>query len=499
MRSSSPASHTSRREFLRRAAALSGTVGSGALPFAMNLAAMNAAAAAASDYKAIVCLFLLGGNDSANMVLPTDTASWEAYTTVRSTGTSPIALKAAGTPADGAAAPGSPESLGGVLPLVPDFTAYAQNANRSFAVHPLMPEVQSLFGQGRLAVVANAGPLVMPVTRAELKAKTKAAPAKLGSHNDQQSTWQALGPEGARKGWGGRLGDMLASANTQTAFTSISVSGNAVFLAGQQVAQYQVSNTGAVPIDGVSGGLFGSSIASTAYRQLLTQGSVPGDQPNLIAREHAAIAKRSLDAQVAFNAAYSASTAPGTPKYLHPLTRTLVGNPVAEQLRTVARVIGARDSLGVRRQVFFVSVGGFDTHDWQNTTHANLMAMLSHAIGYFDNALGALGMRDQVTLFTASDFGRTFASNGDGTDHGWGAHHLVTGGAVRGREIYGRFPQVGLNHPDEIGSGTFLPGVSVDQLGGTLGRWFGASDSQLDLVFPNLRNFDRDLGFMHAA
>ncbi len=495
----STSASASRREFLRRAAVLSGSVGAGALPFAMNLAAMNAAVAQAGDYKALVCLFLLGGNDSANMVLPTDAASWQAYTAARATGSSPIALKAVGTPADGTAASGSPEALGGVLPIVPDHIAFPQNASRSFALHPSMPEVQSLFGQGRLAVVTNAGPLVTPITKAELKAKAKPVPAKLGSHNDQQSTWQALGPEGTKTGWGGRLGDMLASANDSAAFTGISVSGNAVFLAGDQVAQYQVSSSGAVPIDGVSGGLFGSYAASTAYRAVLTQSNAPGDQQHLLAREHATIAKRSLDAQVAFNAAYAAASVPGPSKYTHPATRAQIANPVAEQLRTVARVIGARSGLGVRRQVFFVSVGGFDTHDWQNATQPNLMAMLSHAIAYFDDAMGAIGMRDRVTLFTASEFGRTLASNGDGTDHGWGAHHFVSGGAVKGRDFYGRFPQVGLDQPDEVGSGTFLPGVAVDQIGGTLGRWFGASESQLDLVFPNLRNFDRDLGFMRPA
>jgi uncharacterized protein (DUF1501 family) len=172
----------------------------------------------------------------------------------------------------------------------------------------------------------------------------------------------------------------------------------------------------------------------------------------------------------------------------------LANNNLATSLQTVARIIGARSSLGVSRQVFFVSMGGFDNHDAQNRTHADLMARLSHALEYFDSVLGA--NRSQVTLFTASDFGRTFTSNGDGTDHGWGAHHFVYGGAVRGREIYGRFPIVGLNHDDEVGSGSFLPGISVDQIGGTLGKWFGVSGSDLNLVFPNLGNFQPDLGFL---
>jgi len=488
--------NSSRREFLRRAAAISAATGSGALPFAMNLAAMGAASAQANDYKAIVCLFLHGGNDSANMVLPTDTASWQAYTTVRGTGSDPIALRAPGTPADGSAAAGSPAALGGVLPIAPGFTAFPENASRTFALHPSMGEAASLFGQGRLAVIANAGPLVMPVTKAEVRARSKPLPSKLGSHNDQQSTWQALAPEGAQAGWGGRLGDLLASANGNTAFTAISLSGNAVFLSGEAIHPFQVANGGAVPIEGTTGALFGSYTAPAAYRALLTQGNVPADQANLIAREYAAIAKRNVDQGAAFNAAYQTGAVIAGTKYVHPVTLALTANPLADQLRSIARMVSARANMGVRRQVFFVGLGGFDTHDWQNASHANLMARLSHAIGTFDDALGALGMRDQVTLFTASEFGRTFATNGDGTDHGWGAHHFVHGGAVKGGEIYGRFPQVGLNHDDETGSGVFLPQVSVDQLGATLGRWFGASESALDLVFPNLRNFRRDLGFM---
>ncbi|HEX3141353.1 MAG TPA: DUF1501 domain-containing protein, partial [Rhizobacter sp.] len=202
-----------------------------------------------------------------------------------------------------------------------------------------------------------------------------------------------------------------------------------------------------------------------------------------------------------FQDAFNKASVAAPTQYVQPSTRSNQNNGLAQQLQTVARIIAARSGLGANRQVFFVSMGGFDTHDNQNRAQADLMARLSHAIGYFDGVMGSLGLQDNVTLFTASDFGRTFTSNGDGTDHGWGAHHFVHGGAVRGKEIYGRFPQVGLNQPDEVGSGSFLPGVSVDQIGATLGKWFGISDSSLDMVFPNLRNFGsgRDLGFMDPA
>lgn len=499
MKSNSHRPDATRRELLRRAGWLSGSVATAGLPFAGSLAALNAAAAETSGgYKALVCLFLYGGNDAANMVLPTDSASWSAYTTVRSQAPDPIALRAAGTPRNEGSG-NLLDYLGGVLPLSPAFTQFGpQNSGRSYAVHPAMPEVQALFNQGRLAIVANAGPLVEPLAnKAAYRANTTRKPAKLFSHNDQQSTWQALGPEGTKVGWGGRLGDLVAGSNQRAIFTNISASGNAVFMAGNTVFQYQVGSGGATAIRGLPGvdnSLFGSAAAGAAMQSLIT-----ADSAHLLAREYAAITKRSVEAQAQFQAAFVPTEAQvaAPAQYLNPVTRQPANNALAGQLRTVARIIAARSGLGANRQVFFVSMGGFDTHDNQNRSHADLMARLSHALAYFDAQLSQIGAAGQVTLFTASDFGRTFTSNGDGTDHGWGAHHLVMGGAVRGREIYGRFPQVGLNHDDEVGSGSFLPGVAVDQIGATLGRWFGASDGELDLIFPNLRNFgQRNLGFM---
>jgi len=492
--------NASRREFLRRAslvgASCGGAVGAAGAPFALNLAMLNAAAAqSAGGYKAIVCLFLYGGNDSANMVLPTDAASWTAYTTTRSTAPDPIALRPVGTARNVAA--GSPllDYLGGVLPIVPNFTAFATpNNSRTYALHPTMTEVQSLFAAGRLGVIANAGPLIEPLAnKAAYRLGSTRKPAKLFSHNDQQSTWQALAPEGAKVGWGGRLGDLVASSNSSAVFTNISASGNAVFMAGNTVFQYQVGTGGATSIRGLPGvdaNLFNSVQAGTALQNLIT-----ADNNHLFAKEYNAITKRSVDARASFQAAYTPTdaTVPQVTQYNNPLTRAPAANGLAQQLRTVARIISASSTLGATRQIFFVSMGGFDTHDNENRSHADLMARLSHAIGEFDRILGA--RRNEVTLFTGSDFGRTFTSNGDGTDHGWGAHHFVYGGAVRGKEIYGRFPQVGLNHDDEVGSGSFLPQVSVDQIGGTLGKWFGIGDANLDLVFPNLRNFQRDLGF----
>jgi len=490
--------NASRRQFLRTASVVSGSVGAAGAPFALNLASLGTAVAqTAPDYKAIVCLFLYGGNDSSNMVLRTDAASFAEYTRMRATGQDPIALLAPGTPVNANATRASPARLGGVLPIAPKFTVSTENAASTYAVHPSMPEVASLFASGRLAVLANAGPLVVPLTRADYTSNSKPRPQALGSHNDQQSTWQALGPEGVKIGWGGHLGDMVASANGNAVFTSISVSGNAVFSAGETTFQYQVGNNGAAAIGGITGPLFGSATASTALRSIIT-----ANNQHLFAQEYSSIVNRSITAQAAFQAAFVASTVPAPTQYFQPSSGNNVNNGLAQQLQTVARVIGARGALGAKRQIFFVSMGGFDTHDTQNAAQADLLARVSHAIGYFDGVLANVGgadLRNNVTLFTASDFGRTITTNGDGTDHGWGSHHFVLGGAVKGGEIYGRFPIFGLNNNQDSANNAYLPVTSVDTIGSTLGRWFGVSDANLDTVFPNLKNFPRDLGFLKPA
>jgi len=491
--------NASRRKFLRTASVVSGSVGAAAAPFALNLATLGSAVAqTAGPYKAIVCLFMYGGNDASNMIVRTDATSFNVYTQMRTQAPESIALLAPGTVANANAARATPARLGGVVPLVPKFTAgvpgSTANSAFTYGLHPSMPEVASLFAANRLAILANAGPLVAPMTKAQFQANSVPRPRALGSHNDQQSTWQALGPEGVKVGWGGHLGDLVASSNTNAAFTSITVSGNAVFSAGDTVFQYQVGGNGAVQISGISGNLFGSSTASTALRGIVTAGN-----QNLFADEYASIVKRSITAQASFQTAFGASTVAAPTTYIQPSTGNAQTNGLAQQLQTVARIIGARGALGVTRQVFFVSMGGFDTHSMQNASQADLLARLSHAIGYFDTTLATLGgvdMRSNVTLFTASDFGRTHTSNGDGTDHGWGAHHFVSGGAVRGGEIFGTFPEFGPQGADSAGN-QYLPSTSVDQVGATIGKWFGATPSQLNTIFPNLPNFSTpDLGFL---
>ncbi len=513
--------NASRRLFLRHAGVMS-ALGAAGAPLALNLSAIGTASAqAASDYKAIVCIFLFGGNDSINMVLPTDATSFANYSSLRNQAPDSIALLAPGIAPNAGAATGSPARLGGVLPIAP-----ARAQGRSFALHPAMGTLQAMFDTDkRLAVLPNVGPLVLPTSKAQYALVTHPKPASLFSHNDQQNTWQSFRPEGATVGWGGRMGDLLASMNSRAVFTSITAGGNAVWLSGNEVRQYQVSSSGAIRLGtNASGQVYGSAAVGQAMERVVqtTRGG------HLLERDLAAVSARSMQAESLLrNALKPASdplfgTAPATGTYNpanDPKLRyadpnnpaTTIANPLAQQLQVVARLIEASGTadIGAKRQVFFVSMGGFDTHDAQNTGHAQLMARLAHAMRYFDDTLGALGMRNQVTTFTASDFGRTFTSNGDGTDHGWGGHHFVMGGAVRGGDLYGTFPVYGTKNannnnfdssPDQLGNGALLPTTAVDQLGATLGKWFGLSDTQLLDVFPNLANFSsRDLGFMNPA
>lgn len=473
----------SRRRFIGNILTMAG---GSAAPFALNLAAMGQAAAeTATDYKALICLYMGGGNDHFNTLLATDSESWNAYSTIRTTKDSgSIALPGVG-------------AVNGVLPITPSGNA---NPGRSFALHPELKPIKALFEQGRAAIVANVGTLIQPTTRLQYRAGSN-LPPKLFSHNDQQSLWQSYKPEGAAFGWGGRMGDMLAASNSHANFTCISAAGNAVFLTGRDVRQYQVGAAGAVPIRTLNNMLFNSPAQSNTLQQVITAGGTTN-----IGKEHAAVVSRSIAAQSLLSGAILAAGSGGVPdptRYVNPNTGLLATNPLAVQLQTVARIIGGRGGLGAKRQVFYVNLSGFDTHDNERARHGDLMAKLAHALAYFDAALAALqgtDMRRQVTLFTASDFGRTFASNGDGSDHGWGSHHFVIGGAVKGGDIYGAVPPIGLNHDYDVSSGSLLPTFSVDQYGATLATWFGLSASQLTDVFPNLGNFStRNLGFMSAA
>jgi uncharacterized protein (DUF1501 family) len=472
-----------RRNFLGQLFSLAGST---SLPLAINLAAMGSAAAqTASDYKAIICLNLTGGNDHFNTVLPTDSTSWNAYRRIRSTSDAgSIALPGVG-------------AIGGVIPIA----ARTVETGRTFALHPSLAPIKPLFEAGRVGILANVGTLIRPLTLAQYKANEADIPPRLFSHNDQTATWQSSGTESsASAGWGGRMGDIIAGSNGNAGFTCISSGGNALFLAGRAVRQYQISGVNAVPIGHLNDSLFGASAAANPLRQIVT-----ADHSDLFRKEYAAVVNRAIASQATLSAAMPAAGrgVPDPTLYLNPISKLLEINPLAVQLQTVARIIGGRGTLGMRRQVFYVNHFGFDTHDAQLSKQAILLAQLAHAMAYFDSLMSNLqgvDMRKQVTLFTASEFGRTFTSNGDGTDHGWGAHHFIMGGAVKGGSIYGSVPDIGLKHSLDVGSGALLPTISVDQYGATLASWFGLSATQIADVFPNIGNFSvRNLGFMNAA
>jgi uncharacterized protein (DUF1501 family) len=453
----------SRRAFLKRASVVSAAAG-GATPFVMNLAAIGeAAAATAADYKAMVCIFLFGGNDYGNTVIPYDQTNYNSYAQLR-----------------GAIALGRPALANTVLN-----PATALAGSRQYALSPDLAPLIPVFDAGRLGVVLNVGTLIQPTTKDQYRARSVPLPPKLFSHNDQQSFWQASSAEGANSGWGGRIGDLLQSGNGNATLTCINASSSAVFLSGRQAVQYSVSTNGPIQL-AANSSLYGSANASAALKQLMT-----GSRSNVFEVEHSKISKRALD-----TAAQVTGALAGAP----PLTSNFpTGNSLADQLRVVARLISVSSELGAKRQVFFVSIGGFDNHDNLLAQHAPLMQRLSAAMRAFYDTTVALGVADKVTAFTASDFGRTLTVNATGSDHGWGSMHFVMGGAVNGRAFYGTPPVVADNGPDDVGQGRLLPTTSVDQYASTLANWFGVSATDLATVLPNIGNYNpasRNLGFV---
>ncbi len=443
------------------------------LPLA-GLAAMAAQSSQAADtsggYKALVCLFMHGGNDSHNWVVPIDATGYAEYSAVRGDLALPLAKL---------------QPIGST----------GQATGRSFGMPEELAPLRAWYQAGKAAVVANVGPLLRPLTKAEVQAGI-GLPSKLFSHNDQASTWQSLLPEGARSGWGGRMGDILMSANAYPVFTAISTNGNAVFLSGNGITQYQVAQDGLVTVAGLNASwLFGStSMAGNLRRTIATAGSNP------LQAEYARVMQRSLDTGSILGTALNGISVPAIPTTVLPAgltSTTLDKTSLARQLAMVARLIGAGQAMGMRRQVFMVSLSGFDTHANQLRDHPGLMAQVAHGIDYFLSSVSSMGLLNNVTLFTASEFGRTLLSNGDGSDHGWGGHQFVAGGAVLGGNIHGRFPITAAGTADDVGSGRLLPAYSVSQMAAPMGRWLGLSEAELGMVLPGLSAFDsRALRFM---
>ncbi len=449
----------SRREFLKRSGAVS--IAGSAAPWMLNLAAIGEAAAqSASDYKALVCVFLYGGNDHGNTLVPYDQATYDLYAKLR-----------------GGLATGRDLLTPTLLTPV---TALPEA--RQYALAPELAPLKPIFDAGRMGVLLNVGPLMAPTTKQQYTSRSVPRPPQLFSHNDQQSVWQASIPEGATSGWGGRIGDLFASGNGQSVFTAVSVAGNAVYLSGRSAVQYQVTPKGSLQIESLNS-LLGSPAAAQTLRTLITSGI---NSTHLMEREHARVVDRAIRSDGALRSALAG---------LAPLTTVFPTTNLGEQLAMVARMIVARNTLGAKRQVFFVSMGGFDTHDNLVNSHPALLAQVASALASFDAATLELGIASQVTAFTASDFGRTLSSNGDGSDHGWGGFHFVQGGAVRGKRFFGQAPLPGDNGPDDVGQGRMLPTMAVDQLAATLGTWMGVSAGDLATVVPSIGNYSvRDLG-----
>jgi uncharacterized protein (DUF1501 family) len=455
--------NASRRAFMKRASALS--VAGVAGPLAMNLAALSeAAAATATDYKALVCVFLYGGNDNGNTLIPYDQTNYDLYNKLRPT------LAYARTALDATV----------LNPSV------ALSGGQQFSLAPELAPLLPIFNDGHMATLLNVGTLIQPTTKQQYLAKTVPLPSKLFSHNDQQSEWQSSAPEGATSGWGGRMGDLFQAGNGSSTFTCVNVSGNAVYLSGESAVQYQVSSSGSIALKALKSPLFGSAACSKALQALVTQ-----QRSHILEAEYNRVMARSIDANALLSASLQPATAITT---AFPATNTL-----GDQLKLVARMIASANELKVKRQVFFVSLGGFDTHDGLLTVHPGLLTKVSEALSAFYNATVELGVSQQVTAFTSSDFGRTLSGNNDGSDHGWGSSHFVVGGAVKGQRIYGTPPVIASNGPDDMGQGRMIPTTGVDQYAATLARWFGVSDTDLLTVLPNLKNFDvsaRNLGFV---
>ncbi|HLZ74930.1 DUF1501 domain-containing protein [Phenylobacterium sp.] len=530
-----------------RRALLQGLAAFGAAaPLALNLAAVGKAAAQSagpgSGYRALVCVFLQGGNDAHNMLLATDPGSFAQYTTARSSGSEPINLMPAGTApvAIGGVSPVTkrtiattdmPEHWGGVLPITPATAQLVPPANattsqpttRTFAVHPFLTGVQGLFAAGRLAAVANVGTLLAPLTKADYQkpGPTTQIPQRLFSHSDQQSAWQSGQVDGSATGWGGLMADTFqALGGGETDFSAITTAGNTAFLNGQTARSFRINYAAnkataqTITLTATTGRYNSSNDFLDELRASLVETNLsPGQSSDMVA-DYAAAVGRSIALSAVFDNALTGAAAaeaaiPNPPAFTDPIGGKVVDNPLADQLQAVVETAAAQAQLGVQRQVFFVQLGGFDTHDGENPRQGLLMAQLDHALSYFDAAIAAAGMADKITAFTASDFNRTFATNGTGTDHAWGSHHFVLGAAVKGGDLYGPYPTVGIDkaasgstpaftNPDAA-SNAYIPTTSVETYLATLATWMGVTPAQMPGIFPRLAGFPvQNMGFMRT-
>jgi uncharacterized protein (DUF1501 family) len=488
-------SDLTRREFIRRTACAA--VGTVAMTSAIrDLRFMNAAVAQSNitDYKALICIFLQGGNDSNNLIIPTLQSQYNNYAAIR---TPVLAIP-----------------LSAILPV----TSLDGDGN-TYGLHPSCPELQTLFGEGKLAFMFNTGTLTYPITRAQYLSGTGSMPPQLFSHADQQTQWQTSIPDQPpQTGWGGRCADLLASVQpTAPISLMVTLAGANTFEIGNIVAQYSVSTSGAVSLTMPTTPSGGAS--TNRLPALMNILGLP--YTNLQSQAYAAVANQAITTSGLLNNAIAGTalssywTTPFPTKIVPPEGGASFVSTLSPQLQMVARLIAAgstptaQGGFGMKRQIFFCQIGGYDLHTGQTNytlnspnnvligAHTNLLAELSQSMYAFQRGMEQLGLSDSVTSFTASDFGRTFPSNGQGSDHGWGSHHLILGGAVNGQRTYGTFPTLTVNGPNDTSTGRWIPTTAIDQYFATLATWFGVDNSNLATVFPNLSRFPSpNLGFI---
>lgn len=480
---------TNRRDFIRASAAL------GAMPFLPPFSISSANAADTSGYKALVCVFLFGGNDSHNMIVPRTTSEYNTY----------AASRGGLAEMNGLALP-----LGSLLPISP--TGMAAN---SMGLHPAMTNLTTLFNTDRkLAIVANTGPLLAPTSLLQYQNRSVPLPPQLFSHSDMQMHWQTMRPDlPADTGWGGRMADVFRAASSGLLPVLTSLGGGNIFMKGDIVSPYSVTpvkyKTGVIdnttriartPAADISWNWTGSGV--NRYPQDVYVNNINDPRANLLEQQYAGINKASLDVGAfVTNAMYNISGSTYTLKNPVPGTWPTT-NRLAAQLHSVAAMIAARQALGVTREIFFVSLGGFDNHGDQfgrdpvsgNKSllagkHYDLLRTLDEALHVFYRATDSMGVASNVTTMTMSDFGRTLRSNGQGSDHGWGGHQLVLGGAVKGGRIVGSFPMPALGTSLDVGEGRLLPAIASDAYIATLASWMGATPAEVASIVPNLPRF----------
>ena len=408
-------------------------------------------------YKALVNVFLFGGNDGYNMLVPTTQSKYDSYSAARLNLAVPqnqlLALN--GIADDGAA----------------------------YGAHPSCAELKDLFNSNKAALMSNVGSLTFPTVRADYLADR--VPPRLFSHNDQQDQWQTAHPDvNDPTGWAGRIADVLSGANGSSELPlNVSIAGANLLQRGTSTNAFSLSASGAQQLNQLAA-TGGSANLRSSFDQILAL-----NNSHIFERSYS----DTLDRGIRLNALLDTALK-SAPAFT---TAFPANNSLAAQLQTVAKLISIRDTLGAKRQIFFVSLGGFDTHDAQAADHPVLLQRLSQALQAFYSATVELGIDSRVTSFTSSDFGRSLTINGNGTDHGWSNHQWVVGGAVNGAKIYGMPPSLIPNSSDDTVGGRFIPSSAVDQYGATLAKWFGVSDSNMSYVFPNIGRFvSRDLGFM---